>query len=125
MPKADIIEPARAGARSFYRGGIQAAGSEAKGACRQRRRDFQPDEAQSVLTDGNVRTLAHAFHAFEIAKLARVAPVHETEANDWNLNISRYGGRCRCLNCQAARSDRQAERCRAVIFEHLRRLGYV
>ncbi len=48
-------------------------------------------KAQNYLTEENVTTLAAAFHAFkDVDKLARVVPIDEIAANDYNLNISRY-----------------------------------
>lgn len=95
---------------------------------------FQPGKAQNTLTDENVRTLADVFHAFaNVDKLARVVPVEEIEANGFNLNISRYVQ----TGADAGVSDVAAEVARlqdliakrneaeAVMFEHLKRLGYV
>ena len=46
---------------------------------------------QNHLSEENVANLAKAFHAYEdIERLARIVPMGEVEANDRNLNISRY-----------------------------------
>lgn len=52
---------------------------------------FVEGKAQNHLSDDNVKTLAAAFHGYDdIERLARVVPMSEIEANDFNLNISRY-----------------------------------
>lgn len=95
---------------------------------------FQPGKAQNALTDANVRTLADTFRAFADAeKLARVVPVDEIEAHGFNLNISRYvqtGADAKAADVGAEVAKLQeliAKRndAEAVMFEHLRRLGYV
>lgn len=52
---------------------------------------FVEGKAQNHLSDADVATLAKAYDDFsDIERLARVVPVSEIEANDFNLNISRY-----------------------------------
>ncbi|WP_238298266.1 type I restriction-modification system subunit M [Methylobacterium soli] len=94
---------------------------------------FQPGKAQNVLTDVNVKTLAEAFHTFTDAdKLARVVPIAELAANDFNLTISRYvqtGADTKVADVttevaklqEAVAKRNEAE---SVMFEHLKRLGY-
>ncbi len=95
---------------------------------------FQPGKAQNVLTDENVKRLADAFHAFANAdKLARVVPVDEIEANGFNLNISRYvqtGADAEAVDVAAEVAKLQnligqRNEAEAVMFGHLKRLGYV
>tara|TARA_E500000318_G_scaffold20871_1_gene21394 strand:- start:8269 stop:9759 length:1491 start_codon:yes stop_codon:yes gene_type:complete len=48
-------------------------------------------KAQNHLSDANVETLSRAYLVYEDKeKLARVVPMDEIQANDWNLNITRY-----------------------------------
>lgn len=52
---------------------------------------FVEGKAQNHLSEENVSVLARAYADFTDAeRLARVVPVSEIEANDYNLNISRY-----------------------------------
>jgi type I restriction enzyme M protein len=52
---------------------------------------FVQGKAQNHLSDENVATLAAAFQDFaDIERLARVVPMAEIAANDYNLNISRH-----------------------------------
>jgi type I restriction enzyme M protein len=102
MLKADIIEAVIGLAPNlFYGAGIPAAilivrktkPADRKGKVLVVNGDatFTPGKAQNYLTDGNVRTLADAFHGFaDIEKLARIVSVEEIAANGSNLNISRY-----------------------------------
>ncbi len=95
---------------------------------------FQPGKAQNFLTDDNVRTLADAFHDFaDVEKLARVVPVDEIAANGSNLNISRYvqtGADAEAVDVAAEVAKLQdliakRDAAEAVMFDHLKRLGYV
>lgn len=95
---------------------------------------FQQGKAQNHLTDAHVRTLADAFRDFaDVDKLARVVPVEEVEANGFNLNISRYvqtGADAEPVDVAAEVAKLQdliAKRneAEAVMFGHLKRLGYV
>jgi len=95
---------------------------------------FQPGKAQNSLTDEHIGTLADAVHGFaEIDKLARVVPVEEIATNGHNLNISRYvqtGADAEAVDVAAEVAKLQdliAKRneAEAVMFEHLKRLGYV
>jgi type I restriction enzyme M protein len=95
---------------------------------------FQPGKAQNFLTDKNVKTLAEAFHAFtDVEKLARVFPVEDIESNGFNLNISRYvqtGADAQTVDvaAQVAKLQdliTQRNEAELVMFEHLKRLGYV
>lgn len=52
---------------------------------------FVEGKAQNHLSDDNVTTLAKTYTDFsDVERLARVVLVNEIEANDFNLNISRY-----------------------------------
>lgn len=95
---------------------------------------YTPGKAQNFLTDDNIAALADAVHGFaDIDKLARVVPVEEIAANGHNLNISRYVQ----TSADAEAVDVAAEiaklqhlitkrnEAEAVMFGHLRRLGYV
>ena len=91
-------------------------------------------KAQNFLTDANVKTLADCLHAFaDVEKLARVVAVEEFEANGFNLNITRYvqtGADAEIADVAtevAKLQDLMAKRdkAEAVMFEQLKRLGYV
>ena len=95
---------------------------------------YTPGKAQNFLNDDNIKTLADAFHGFaDIEKLARAVPIREIAANGWNLNIGRYVQTgadseavdvatevAKLLDLIAKRDDAEA-----VMFGHLKRLGYV
>lgn len=52
---------------------------------------FVDGKNQNHLSDANVTALAKAYADFaDVERLARVVPGAEIEANDFNLNISRY-----------------------------------
>ena len=145
MLKADIIEAVIGLAPNlFYGAGIPAAilivstskPEDRKGNVLVVNGDatFQPGKAQNHLTDANVKTLADAFHDYkDVEKLARVVPVGEIAANDYNLNISRYvqtdadaeavDVASEVAKLQAMVAQRNAAE--AAMFEHLKRLGYV
>jgi type I restriction enzyme M protein len=145
MLKADIIEAVIGLAPNlFYGAGIPAAiliirkskpkDREGKVLVVNGDATFQPGKAQNALTDANVKTLADAFHGFaDIEKLARVVPVSEIEANGFNLNISRYvqtGADTEAVDVTAEVAKLQdliakRDEAEAVMFEHLKRLGYV
>ena len=95
---------------------------------------FHRGTAQNHLTDANVRTLAEAFHGFiDIEKLARVVPLDEITADGFNLNISRYvqtGEDAETVDLMAEVAKLQhlivkRDEAEAVMFQHLKRLGYV
>jgi type I restriction enzyme M protein len=95
---------------------------------------FQLGKAQNFLTDENLRTLTDAFHAFtDVDKLARVVLAEEIEANGFNLNISRYvqtGTESEVVDVATQVAKLQdligkRNEAEAVMFEHLKRLGYV
>lgn len=95
---------------------------------------YTTGKAQNFLTDDHIRTLADAVHGFaDIDKLARVVTGEEIAANGHNLNISRYvqtGADAEALDVAAEVAKLQdliAQRneAEAVMFGHLRRLGYV
>jgi type I restriction enzyme M protein len=145
MLKADIIDAVIGLAPNlFYGAGIPAAiliirkskpkGLRGKVLVVNGDTTFQPGKAQNFLTDENVRTLADGFHGFaDIEKLARVVPIEEIEANGWNLNITRYvqtGSNAEAVDVAAEVArlhDLIAKRneAEAVMFKHLKRLGYV
>lgn len=145
MLKADVVEAVVGLAPNlFYGAGIPAAVL----VCRKRKSaerrgkvlivngdaTFQPGKAQNFLTDEHLRTLADAVHGFaDIDKLARMVPVEEIAANGHNLNISRYvqtGADAEAVDVAAEvrkLQDLIAKRneAEAMMFGHLRRLGYV
>lgn len=145
MLDADVIEAVVGLAPNlFYGAGIPAAILVCRKAKPAERRGkvlivngdatFQPGKAQNFLTDDHVATLAEAVHAFaDIEKLARVVPVEEIAANGHNLNISRYvqtGADAEAVDVAAEVAKLQdliAKRneAEAVMFGHLKRLGYV
>ncbi|MNK91861.1 N-6 DNA Methylase [compost metagenome] len=95
---------------------------------------FVEGKAQNHLSEGNVETLAKAYGDFADAeRLARVVPVSEIEANDFNLNISRYvhlGAEAEEVDVTAEveqlvalQAERDAAEARMMGF--LRELGYV
>lgn len=95
---------------------------------------YQPGKAQNFLTDEHVRTLAEAVHNFtDVEKLARVVPFEQIADNGHNLNISRYvqtGADAEDVDVAAEVKKLQdliAKRneAEAVMFGHLKRLGYV
>ena len=95
---------------------------------------YQPGKAQNFLTDDHVRTLAETVHAFaDVEKLARVVPVEEIAANGHNLNISRYvqtSADAEAVDVAAEVAKLQGliakrNEAEAVMFGHLKRLGYV
>ncbi|GAA0275498.1 hypothetical protein LNAOJCKE_1053 [Methylorubrum aminovorans] len=52
---------------------------------------YDEGKAQNHLSDANVARLAKAYHEYaDVERLARVVPMAEIEANNYNLNISRY-----------------------------------
>jgi type I restriction enzyme M protein len=54
-------------------------------------RDFREGGGQNHLREEDVAKIAAAFHGFrDLDKYARVVPLLEVEANEFNLNISRY-----------------------------------
>jgi type I restriction enzyme M protein len=95
---------------------------------------FVEGKAQNHLSEGNVATLASAYADFsDIERLSRVVPVAEVEANDFNLNLSRYVH----LSEEAAEMDVAVEVEKLVVLQgerdeaearmmgFLRELGYV
>lgn len=145
MLNADVIEAVVGLAGNlFYGAGIPAALLICRKAKPQDRRGkvlivngdatYQPGKAQNFLTDAHVSLLADTVHAFaDVDKLARVVPVEEIAANGHNLNISRYvqtGADAEAVDVAAEVAKLQdliAKRneAEAVMFGHLRRLGYV
>ena len=52
---------------------------------------FRPGKAQNYIDPEHIRKIVEAYRAFEaVDRLAHVADLSEIEANDFNLNISRY-----------------------------------
>lgn len=95
---------------------------------------YMPGKAQNFLTDDHIRVLADAVHgSADIDKLARVVPMEEITANGHNLNISRYvqtGADAEAVDVAAEVTKLQdliahRNEAEAVMFGHLRRLGYV
>ena len=145
MLKADIIEAVIGLTPNlFYGAGIPAAiliirktkPTERKGKVLVVNGDatFTPGKAQNHLTDANVRTMADAFHSFaDIEKLARVVLVDEITANGSNLNITRYvqtSADSEVVDVAAEAAKLQdlidkRDNAEAVMFGHLKRLGYV
>jgi len=95
---------------------------------------FLHSKRRHLVTDANVRILADAFRSFaDIEKMARVVPVDEITANGGNLNVSRYvqtGADAESVDVAAEVAKlqdliAQRDAAEAVMFEHLKRLGYV
>ena len=145
MLRADIVEAVIGLAPNlFYGAGIPAAILIIRKSKPKARRgkvlvvngdaSYLPGKAQNSLSDANLKTLAAAFHGFaDIEKLARVVPVEEIEANGFNLNISRYvqtGADAGAVDVAAEVVKLQEliikrDNAEGVMFEHLKRLGYV
>ncbi|WP_420564720.1 N-6 DNA methylase [Thalassobaculum sp.] len=54
-------------------------------------KQFVPGKNQNQLSDANVETLSRAYLDYQDKdQLARVVPMDEIQANDWNVNITRY-----------------------------------
>lgn len=145
MLAADVIEAVVGLAPNlFYGAGIPAALL----ICRKKKPDdrrgkvlivngdasYQPGKAQNFLTGEHVRTLAEVVHGFaDVDKLARVVPTAEIVANGHSLNISRYvqtGTDAEAVDVAAEVAKLQdlivrRDDAEAVMFDHLRRLGYV
>ena len=88
---------------------------------------------QNRLRDQDINDITRTFHAYaDVEKYARVAPLTEVEANDWNLNISRYVDTSedeeRIDVLAAVRKLRELERVRAVaeatMNRYLAELGF-
>ncbi|SFH01973.1 type I restriction-modification system subunit M [Methylobacterium gossipiicola] len=145
MLKADIIEAVIGLAPNlFYGAGIPAAiliickgkpiEREGKVLVINGDATFTPGKAQNTLTETNVQTLSDAFHGFaSIDRLARVVPLEEIAGNNFNLSISRYvqtGTEAEAMDVAAEAAKlqdliAQRDEAEAVMFGHLRRLGYV
>lgn len=145
MLAADVIEAVIGLAPNlFYGAGIPAAIV----VCRQKKPldrrgkvliangdlTYLPGKAQNFLTDNHIRILADAAHGFaDIDKLARVVPTEEIAVNGYNLNISRYvqtGADAEAVDVAAEVAKLQEliarrNEAEAVMFGHLRKLGYV
>ena len=53
--------------------------------------EFEEGSNQNRLRDQDIKQIASTFRTYaDVEKYARVVPIAEIEANDWNLNISRY-----------------------------------
>ena len=53
--------------------------------------EFEEATNQNRLRDQHIEHIAGTFHAYtDVEKYARIVPLSEIEANDWNLNINRY-----------------------------------
>ena len=73
--------------------------------------EFEEGSNQNRLRDQDIEHTSHTFHTYaDVEKYARVVPRAEIEANDWNLNISRY-------------VDSSEEEQRIDVAEAVRRLG--
>ena len=88
-------------ANLFYGTGIPASVlvlDRAKSAARKGRvlfidasKQFEAGKNQNYLRDEDVERIVGAFRSYEdVERFARVVPLEEIAANDWNLNISRY-----------------------------------
>ncbi|HYM16723.1 MAG TPA: class I SAM-dependent DNA methyltransferase [Dehalococcoidia bacterium] len=54
-------------------------------------KDFEQGKRQNYLRDTDVERIADVFRAYQdVERFARVVPLDEIGANEWNLNISRY-----------------------------------
>jgi type I restriction enzyme M protein len=144
MLQADVIEAVIGLAPNlFYGAGIPAAILILRKSKSKLRRGkvlfvngdatYLPGKAQNTLTDANVQTLASAFRNFaDVEKLARIVSVKEISENGFNLNISRYVQTAAdALTVDVATEVTklqglmvQRDAAEAVMFEHLKRLGY-
>ena len=53
--------------------------------------EYVEGKAKNALSPENVEKMAAAFHAWaDVDRFARVVPVEEVIANDYNLNLTRY-----------------------------------
>ena len=95
--------------------------------------EFEEGSNQNRLRDQDIEHTSHTFHTYaDVEKYARVVPRAEIEANDWNLNISRYVDTSeeeeRIDVAEAVRKLRELERERAAAEETMNRylveLGY-
>ena len=95
--------------------------------------EFQEGSNQNRLRDRDIEHISRTFHAYaDVEKYARVVPLGEIEANDWNLNISRYVDTSeeeeRIDVAEAVRKLRELERQRATaeatMNRYLAELGY-
>ena len=95
---------------------------------------YRQDRAKNSLEQEHIDKIAAAYHAFEeVDRLAHVADLEEIEANDFNLNISRYVDTTEPMEIisveEALAQLREAEQRRdgavAKMNEHLAELGYV
>ena len=95
--------------------------------------EFEEGSNQNRLRDQDINDITRTFHAYaDVEKYARVAPLAEVEANDWNLNISRYVDTSedeeRIDVLAAVRKLRELERVRAVaeatMNRYLAELGF-
>lgn len=95
---------------------------------------YEKGTAQNYLRDEHIKTLSAAYLAFEdVERLAKVVPVADIAANDFNLNITRYVNLgeaaeqidvamevARLMELVAERDSAEAK-----MTQHLRELGYV
>ena len=95
--------------------------------------EFEEGSNQNRLRDQDIDDISRTFHAYaDVEKYARVVPLAEIEANDWNLNISRYVDTSedeeRINVAAAVRKLRELERVRAVaeatMNRYLAELGF-
>lgn len=145
MVKADIIEAVIGLATNlFYGASIPAAIliiRKKKPVERQRKvlivngdATFLPGKAQNFLTDVNVQTLANTYKKFKTEeKLSCVVSTEDVEANGFNLNVTRYvqtgkDAEAADVAVEAAKLQNliaKRDEAEAVMFGHLKRLGYV
>jgi type I restriction enzyme M protein len=85
-------------------------------------REYREGKAQNYLRDEDIDKIARVFHAAaDMEGYARVVPIAQIEAAEWNLNISRYvaaqqneehvdlaGALKRLAKLEAARDDAEA-----------------
>ena len=95
--------------------------------------EFEEVTNQNRLRDQDIEHIAGTFHAYtDVEKYARIVPLSEIEANDWNLNINRYVDtseeEVRIDIAEAVRKLRELEQNRAeaeaTMNQYLMELGY-
>jgi type I restriction enzyme M protein len=95
---------------------------------------YEKGTAQNYLRDEHIKTLSETYLAFgDVERLAKVVPVADIAANDFNLNITRYVN----LGAAAEQIDvaveverlmelvAERDSAEAKMTQHLRELGYV
>ncbi len=94
---------------------------------------YRQDRAKNSLEQEHIDKIAAAYHAFEeVDRLAHVADLEEIEANDFNLNISRYVDTTEPVEiisveealAQLREAEQRRDKAVATMNKHLKELGY-